>query len=56
MTKKVNTLSQAKMWANKNKIVGPQAFLRFVMFHFVEELSETSDDFVLKGGNLLLKS
>ncbi len=53
MTKKVNTLSLAKKWAIKNKLVGPQAFLRYVMFHFVEKLSETSEDFVFKGGNLL---
>lgn len=53
MTKKPNSLALAKKWANKNKLVGPQAFLRFVMFHFVEKLSETSDDFVFKGGNLL---
>lgn len=43
----------AKKWASKNKLAGPQAFLRYVMFHFVEKLSETSDDFVFKGGNLL---
>lgn len=53
MTKKVNTLSAARKWANKNNLIGPQAFLRFVMFHFVEKLSETSEDFVFKGGNLL---
>lgn len=53
MTKKPGSLVLAKKWANKNKLVGPQAFLRFVMFHFVEKLSETSNDFVFKGGNLL---
>jgi hypothetical protein len=53
MTKKPNSLALAKKWAFKNKLNGPQAFLRFVMFHFVELLSETSDDFVFKGGNLL---
>ena len=53
MTKKPNLLALAKKWAVKNKLNGPQAFLRYVMFHFVEELSETSDDFVFKGGNLL---
>ena len=53
MTKKINTLMQAKKWALKKKLVGPQAFLRFVMFNFVEKLSETSNDFVFKGGNLL---
>lgn len=53
MTKKPNLLALAKKWAVKNKLNGPQAFLRYVMFHFVEKLSETSDDFVFKGGNLL---
>ena len=53
MTKTPNSLVLAKKWAVKNKLNGPQAFLRYVMFHFVEKLSETSDDFALKGGNLL---
>ncbi len=53
MTKKPNLLALAKKWAVKNKLNGPQAFLRYVMFHFVEKSSETSDDFVFKGGNLL---
>ena len=53
MIKKFNALMLAKKWAIKKKLVGPQAFLRFVMFHFVEKLCETSDDFVFKGGNLL---
>ncbi len=53
MIKKANSLVLAKKWASKNKLTGPQAFLRFVMFHFVEKLNETSDDFVFKGGNLL---
>jgi hypothetical protein len=53
MTKKSNLLDLSKKWAIKNKLHGPQAFLRYVMFHFVEKLCETSDDFVFKGGNLL---
>lgn len=53
MTKKASFLVQAKKWAQANDLKGPQGFLRFVMFHFVEQLSETSDDFVFKGGNLL---
>ncbi len=40
MTKKQNLLALAKKWAVKNKLSGPQAFLRYVMFHFVEKLSE----------------
>lgn len=53
MIKKSNPLTLSKKWAAKYKLSGPQAFLRYVMFHFVEKLSETSDDFVFKGGNLL---
>ncbi len=53
MTKTSNSLALAKKWAIKNNLNGPQAFLRYVMFYFVEMLSETSDDFVFKGGNLL---
>lgn len=53
MTKKPSSLALAKKWAVKNKLNGPQAFLRYVMFHFLEKLNETSDDFVFKGGNLL---
>lgn len=53
MIKKLSMLSLSKKWASNKKLNGPQAFLRFVMFHFVEKLSETSNDFVFKGGNLL---
>jgi hypothetical protein len=53
MNKNSSFLVLAKKWAEKNDLKGPQGFLRFVMFHFVEKLSETSGDFVFKGGNLL---
>ena len=53
MNKKISSIIQAKKWATKYKLTGPQAFLRYIMFHFVEKLSETSDDFIFKGGNLL---
>lgn len=53
MNKNPTFLVRAKKWAEENNLKGPQGFLRFVMFHFVEKLSETSDDFVFKGGNLL---
>jgi hypothetical protein len=53
MTKKTSFLVSAKKWAEVNKLKGPQGFLRYVMFHFVEKLSVASDDFVFKGGNLL---
>lgn len=53
MTKTSNFLVRAKKWSETNGLKGPQGFLRYVMFHFVELLCETSDDFVFKGGNLL---
>jgi hypothetical protein len=53
MTKTTSFLVRAKKWSEANNLKGPQGFLRYVMFHFVEKLSESSDDFVFKGGNLL---
>lgn len=53
MTKTTSFLARAKKWAEAYNLKGPQGFLRFVMFHFVEKLSIVSDDFVFKGGNLL---
>jgi len=46
-------LAQAKSWATRNKLFGKQAFLRHVIFQFVEQLNAISDDFIFKGGNLL---
>jgi hypothetical protein len=48
-----SALAQARSWATKNRLFGAQAFLRYVMFNFVEDLNQVSDDFVFKGGNLL---
>ncbi len=48
-----NFLARARSWTTKHKLSGPHAFLRFVMMTFVEQLNETSDEFVFKGGNLL---
>lgn len=48
-----NFLARSKSWAEKNKLFGPQAFLKFVIFTYVEALNRKSDDFVFKGGNLL---
>ena len=53
MSKIVTFLSQSKKWALKNKLKGPNAFTRYVMFRYVENLNQVSNDFVLKGGNLL---
>ena len=56
MTKDKKTksvLSQARSWATQNRLFGTQAFLRYVMFTFVENINQVSDDFIFKGGNLL---
>lgn len=45
--------AKAKTWSKENDLHGPAAFLRYVMFRFVENLNRESNDFVLKGGNLL---
>ncbi len=45
--------AKAKSWAAKNNLHGPSAFLRFVIFTFLECLLKESDQFILKGGNLL---
>jgi hypothetical protein len=45
--------AQAKSWMTKNQSHGSNAFLRFVMLVFVERLSQVSEDFIFKGGNLL---
>ena len=46
-------LAKARSWIAHHKLSGPQAFLRFVMFSFVQRLNDNSDEFVFKGGNLL---
>ena len=51
--KSKNFLAKAKLWAKEHGLHGQNAFLRYVMFVFTENLSKTSDDFVFKGGNLL---
>ena len=53
MTKKLTSLILAKKWANINGLSGPQAFAFHHVFHFVEEGSEASDDFVFKGKSTL---
>jgi hypothetical protein len=45
--------AKAKKWSAENDLHGPAAFLRYVMFRFVENLNRESNDFVLKGANLL---
>lgn len=46
-------MKRAREWATRHGLFGPQAFLRYVMFTFLDSLNSTSDDFVFKGGNLL---
>lgn len=54
MSKKEKTFfAKAKQWTNKHQLQGTHAFLRFVMLVFIERLSQQSDEFVFKGGNLL---
>lgn len=54
MVKKQRTLlAEARSWASKHGLHGPHAFLRFIMFLFVERLNKSSKNFVFKGGNLL---
>ncbi len=46
-------LAQARSWATRNKLFGTHAFLRYVMFRFLEDINRVSDEFIFKGGNLL---
>jgi hypothetical protein len=48
-----NFLARAKSWAAKKRLLGPQGFLKYVIFVYLEELNRVSDEFVFKGGNLL---
>lgn len=41
---------EARKWAKANGLRGPQAFLKYVVFTFIELLNSVSDDFVFKGG------
>lgn len=46
-------LVQARLWATKYKLFGSQAFLRYVMLRFLENVNQVSEDLIFKGGNLL---
>jgi hypothetical protein len=48
-----NFLARAKSWAAKRKLLGPQAFLKYVMFTYLDALNRETEEFVFKGGNLL---
>ena len=53
MTKKRSILAEARSWAIKRGLFGAQAFLRYVILRFTENLNQSSDEFIFKGGNLL---
>ncbi len=53
MTKKRSILAEARSWATKRGLFGTQAFLRYIILRFTENLNQSSDEFVFKGGNLL---
>jgi hypothetical protein len=53
IAKKKSVLAEARSWAAKKKLFGAQAFLRYVILNFAENLNQVSDEFVFKGGNLL---
>jgi hypothetical protein len=51
--RKKSVLAKARSWATKRGLFGAQAFLKYVILRFTENLNQVSDEFVLKGGNLL---
>jgi len=53
MAKKRSVLADARSWATQRGLFGAQAFLRYVILRFTQNLNEASDEFVFKGGNLL---
>lgn len=46
-------LARARQWAETKGFFGNQAFLRYVMFRYLDAINEISRDFIFKGGNLL---
>jgi hypothetical protein len=51
--KKKSVLAEARSWATKRKLFGTQAFLKYVILRFTENLNRVSDEVIFKGGNLL---
>ena len=43
-----NIIAKARQWATKHKLFGAQAFLRYVMFNYLDALNQVSDDFILR--------
>jgi hypothetical protein len=52
-SKKKSVMGEARKWAQKHGLFGPQAFLKYAIFRFTENLNQVSDEIVFKGGNLL---
>ncbi len=52
-TKKLSFEEKFLRWRKKEGLVGPEALNRYAFFSFLEAIAKVSDDFVLKGGNLL---
>lgn len=48
-----SVLGKARSWATKQGLFGPQAFLKYVILSFIENLNQVSNEVVFKGGNLL---
>lgn len=51
--KKRSILAEARSWATNRRVFGTQAFLKYVILRFTENLNQVSDEIVFKGGNLL---
>lgn len=52
-TKRLSFEEKFLRWRKEHKLKGPDAMSRYAFFLFVEAITKVSDDFVLKGGNLL---
>ena len=48
-----SVMKEFRSWSSKNSLYGRHAFSRFVMLKYLEAISENSDEFIFKGGNLL---
>ncbi len=53
MPKTKTVLAEAKPWAVKRGLFGTQAFLKYVILRFTENLNQVSDELIFRGGNLL---
>lgn len=53
MNKGKSVLGEARSWATKRRLFGAQAFLKYVILCFTENLNQVSEEIIFKGGNLL---